>query len=222
MIKRVSHDQRGLSNPLIIPLILILLAFFGALGFGFWAYSERTNYKENVDEIVATKVEVAQKETATAKDTEFIQREKQPLKDYNGPSFYGNISIKYPKTWSAYVDETGTSSPIDGYFYPSFVPGIKSDTSFAFRLQVSDKTFAEEIRGYDNSVEKGEAKAKPYKPVNVENVVGSRIQGVLENNKSGIIILLPLRDKTIKLWTESDQYFEDFEKNILANFKFTP
>ncbi len=53
-----------------------------------------------------------------SKDNEFIVREKQPLQTYTGPSAFGSISVKYPKTWSAYVDETNSSTPVDGYFHP--------------------------------------------------------------------------------------------------------
>lgn len=217
----LDKNEYGAVNFLLIALIFVLLMFFGALGFGYWAYAQRTDYKDNVDEKVNTAVEVAKKETATEKDNEFIQREKQPLKEYAGPASFGSISLKYPKTWSAFVDEEGSSSPIDGYFHPNFVPNIKGNTTFALRLEVTNSTYAEEIKNFDSSVKNGEAKAKPYKPVNADNIIGTRITGKISSDKTGVMILLPLRDKTIKIWTESDQFVPDFENNILKNFKFS-
>lgn len=216
-------DQKGAINVLLIPLIVIVLAFFGALAFGFWAYSGRQDYKNNVDEKIATAVDVAEKQTATEKDNEFIEREKQPLKEYQGPSSLGTIIIKYPKTWSAYVNDSGKgSAPLDGYFYPGVVPGVDTGASYALRLQVSEKTFSDEAKTYDNDVKQGKVSSQPYQPVNVKNVVGLRLTGEIEKGKQGIMILLPLRDKTIKLWTEAPQFEQDFDTNILPNFSFTP
>jgi len=36
------------------------------------------------------------------------------------------------------------------------------------------------------------------------------------------MILLPLRDKTLKISTESQQFVGDFDNIILANLKFVP
>lgn len=216
-------NQQGSINILLIPLILSLVFFFTSLGFGLWAYSSRQDYKNNVDEKIATAVDVAKKETATTKDNEFIEREKQPLKEYKGPASYGSVTIKYPKTWSAYVDESGKSSMgVDGFFHPNFVPGLQSPTAFALRVQVTNRPYADELQSFDSSVKQGKTKASPYKPVNVENIIGSRLTGDIGNQENGTLILLPLRDKTVKLWTEADQFNKDFEKNILANFKFSP
>jgi hypothetical protein len=218
----IKDNEHGAINFLLIALIFVLLMFFGALGFGYWAYAQRTDYKENVDEKIATAVEIAKKETATEKDNDFIQREKLPLKEYAGPASFGSLIVKYPKTWSAYVDEEGSSSPVDAFFHPNFVPNGRGETAFALRLQITNSTYADEIKQFDSSVKSGKAKAKPYKPVNNDNIIGTRITGEIETNKTGVMILLPLRDKTIKIWTESDQFVSDFENNILKNFKFTP
>lgn len=210
-------------NVLLIPVVLLTIFLLGALGFGLWAYGSRQDYKDNVDEKIGTAVEIAKKETATEKDNEFIEREKRPLKDYSGPDAYGSINIKYPKTWSAYVVEgTNASTPLDGYFHPNYVPGEKSGASYALRVQVVGKTFDQQVRQFDGNVRAGKTKAKPYKPANVDNVVGLRLEGQLENQQQGTMILLQLRDKTIKIWTEGDQYKKDFTDNILANLKFVP
>ena len=46
-------DQRGAINALLIPLILVIVFFLGAAGFGYWAFSERQDYKNNSDAKVA-------------------------------------------------------------------------------------------------------------------------------------------------------------------------
>lgn len=220
---RLRTSQSGQINALLIPLVLSVLLLFGAIGFGAWAFTSRQDYKDNVDSKVVKAVEIAKKETETAKDNEFTEREKEPLKDYRGPSQFGSVIIKYPKTWSGYVDDTGRSTaPVDGYFYPSTVPGIQSETSYALRLQVVNRDFSTELRSYDSAVKQGTVKVESYKPKNVPDVVGAKLQGEIASKKQGILIMLPLRDKTIKIYTESDKFYNDFNTFILPNFTFTP
>lgn len=216
---KIKSREEGSIDILLIPLILAVVFFLAALGFGLWAYSERTDYKNNTDAKIATAVEVAEKETATEKDNEFIQREKEPLQDYQGPATQGTIVLKYPKTWSAYVDE---SKGVDGFFHPNFVPGVATDPNYALRLQVVDKPYAEELKAFDSQVKQGKTTATPYKPINVDNIIGTQLTGEIDGQKTGTLILLPLRDKTIKIWTEADQFKEDFFNNVMANFKFAP
>lgn len=218
----LAKNQRGAMNVLLIPLILLIVMFLGALGFGFWAFMGMQDYKNNVDEKVVAAVEVAKKETATKKDNEFTEREKEPHKTYQGPSAQGSILIKYPKTWSGYVDEGRSGSAVDGYFHPSTVPGTQSGVAYALRVQVTNRGFHDEVKSLDSAVRAGRARSSAYQPAKVDGVVGVRIDGEIRSGQQGIMVILPLRDKTIKLFTESDQFHGDFNNHILPNLSFTP
>lgn len=221
--RSLGADERGVMNTLLIPLILTVVMLLAVIGFGAWAYMGRQDYKNNVDAKIKTATEIAVQEAKTAKDNEFIEKEKLPLKSYQGSAQAGSLIVKYPKTWSGYVaDSNSGNTPIDGYFYPNTVPGTASDAAYALRVQVINKTFADEIKSYDSLVKQGKATAQPYQPVNVSGVVGLRVEGEISNKKQGIMVLVPLRDKTIKIYTESNQYFNDFNNNVLPNFSFTP
>src|SRR3989344_4524267 len=97
-----QHHHKHHVNGWLIACIITTLLFIAFAGFFGWAYMSRQDYKDNVDQKIATAVEVAKKQTETAKDNEFLEKEKLPLQDYTGPSQYGSLNIKYPKTWSAY------------------------------------------------------------------------------------------------------------------------
>ncbi len=216
-------DESGAVNGLLISLIFTIVFLIGAIGFGFWAFASRQDYKDNVDEKIAAAVEIAKQETSSSKDTEFIEREKNPLKEYSGPSSFGSVKIKYPKTWGAYVDEVGNSGfAVDGYFHPNFVPGVNSEPSYALRLQVVNRTFDDEAKRFDTDIEQGKTTAKPYVPVNVKEAIGLRLDGDIGDRKQGTLILIKLRDKTLKIWTEADQYKKDFTDNVLSNLTFSP
>jgi hypothetical protein len=133
------------SWALIIALVIFVLLTFAATGFGVWAFAERQNYKDNSDKISAKAVEIAIQKEDTKKDNEFLEREKSPLKKYQGPDTYGGLDISYPKTWSAYVVTDNGATPVDGYFHPNYVPGIQSKAAFALRVQVLSRTYEQEL-----------------------------------------------------------------------------
>ncbi|MEO5627913.1 MAG: hypothetical protein ABIQ89_03420 [Candidatus Saccharimonadales bacterium] len=215
-------DQRGHMDMLLIPLILVAILFVAAGSFGIWAYMSRQDYKDNSDAKVDAAVVVAEQKTSTAKDVEFLEKEKQPLVSYNGPAPYGSLKVSYPKTWSAYVAEKANgSTPVDAYFHPKFVPAQTPDVSYALRVQISDTSFASVVKTFDNAVKSGKVKASAYVPANAPNVTGVRFDGEIASKKQGSMIIVPIRDKSLKIWTESQDFVKDFNENILPNYTFS-
>jgi hypothetical protein len=219
----VQPPKKGL-NILLIPLVLAVLLLVGAIGFGAWAFGGMQDYKNNVQPKIDKAVAVAKQETETAKDAEFVEKEKSPLRTYTSPQAAGSIAIQYPKTWSAFVTERpDENDPIDGYFHPSYVPGEDSGTDFALRLKVISQPYAEYLQQYEGKIESGEVAMSPYRPPKMpESVVGARLEGEINTGQQDVVVLLPLRDKTIEISTESTQFKNDFEKIILANLTYNP
>ncbi len=217
-------NNHGDSNALLISLILVSVLLVGSLAFGVWAFLSRQDYKTNVDAKIAAASEVVKQQTMQEDAANFAEQEKQPLKDYKGPASYGSIVIKYPKTWSAYVEESQNQAiPLNGYFNPAFVPKKDdSNSTFALRMQVVSQGFDQVVNGYDSNVTQGKTKAKAFKLDKVAGSSGLMLTGQLDGTKQGTMVLLKLRDKTLKLWTEGDQYKSDFTKLILPNVVFEP
>lgn len=216
-------NQLGAINALFIPFVVVTLLFFGATAFGAVAFIGRQDYKNNVDQKIAAAVEVAKKETASAKDNEFKEQEKHPLKPYTTPATFGSVSTQVPKTWSIYSSESGKgTTPISAYFHPNYVPAIDGGVSLALRLEILENSYSEELQQFDSAARAGTVKVSPYAAQKVPSVVGARIDGEIGPKKKGSIVLLPLRDKTIKIWTEADQFQKDFNESVLPNLTFTP
>jgi hypothetical protein len=222
-IMRVTN-QSGAINILLIPLILLVLFFIGAMSFAAWAYQGRQDYKNNVDQKVDAAVVVAKQQQSVVKDKEFAEKEKSPFKTYNGPSAYGSLSVQYPKTWSGYVsDDTNNDPYVDGYFYPGVVPNTTSEKAvFALRIQVVQQSYSDVLSNLQNEVDEGKVKLAPYKLPKVPSVIGSRLDGQVDNQKVGTMILLPMRDKTLKIWTNAPQFQGDLDTYILPNLTFSP
>lgn len=216
--------QAGFLNVGALFAVLFGLLFIAAAGFGYWAFMGRQDYKNNVDQKIAVAVDNAKQTLSAKKDQEFAEKEKSPLKTYTSPSAYGSIVINYPKTWSGYVsDDTGNSPYVDGYFNPGVVPTTTNQkTAFALRLQVNQQSYSDALNEFQDEVEQGKVKVAPYAAPKVPSVVGVRLTGQVDQDKDGTLIILPMRDKTLKLWTTGTEYTHDFETFILPNFSFSP
>jgi hypothetical protein len=222
-MKRIS-GERGSSTALVIAVVMVSLLFVGVAVFGVWAFMGRQDYKDNVDSKIVSAVAANTKEVQAKDAADYAEAAKQPLKTYVGPDTYGSVHISYPKTWSAYVVTAGSSSlPLDMYAQPDVVPSITAVTSaFALRVQVTQTTYSQSLTQYQSLQKSGKVTVTPYALPKNSDVVGVRIDGQLTDTKQGSMIILPLRDKSLKLWTESNQYISDFNNIILPNASFSP
>jgi len=220
-----TSRQAGAMNLLIVPLILLLVVTIGVSAFAYTSYTQAQDYKNNVDAKIAVAVDASEKKVSEQKDKDYAEKEKYPYVTYTGPQAAGSIRIQYPKTWSAYTvaSEKNTSKPLDGYFYPGQVPDISdNNNTYALRSLVSTSSYDSLMKQYAAKQKQGKVTIQPYQSPNVPNVIGSRIDGEVKDKKQGAMILMPFRDKTLQLWTESNDYKGDFDKVILQNFTLTP
>jgi hypothetical protein len=219
-----TQDQRGEIDVLLIPLILVVFLFFGAIGFGYWAFMGRQDYKNNTDQKISVAVSGAKKITQAQDQAIYLEAAKLPLKTYVGPETYGAVNVSYPKSWSGYVDTSSSSTPLNAYFHPDVVPaaGNSRSVAYALRVQVLQQTYSDAVRQYQSQVQNGSVTVKPFKLVKVQSVVGVRVDGQITTDKNGTVILLPLRDKTLVVSTESKDFMADFNNKILPAVTFSP
>lgn len=207
---------------LLVSLIVSLVFLAAAGGFGVWAYLERQDYKYNSDQKAAEAAEESAAAQQVEDEARFVEEEKYPLKPYVGLSQFGSVRLEYPKTWSGYVINKGSGqTPISWYMHPNVVPDVSSNI-FALRVEVVDTPYSDSVSGFDNDAEKGAVTVKPYKLPKVDTVVGSRVDGEINRDIQGSLILLPLRNMTLKIWTESPDYVADFDKIVLPTITFSP
>jgi hypothetical protein len=190
---------------------------------GAWAYGGRQDNNNNVDAKIASAVAVAKEAEAKVKDAQFAEESKNPFKTYKGSSTYGSLVVKYPKTWSAYVRDSSTTPYINGYFAPNIVPDTTSQSStFALRIQVLGQSYSSVLKQFQVTGQTAKVSIKPYALPKVPGTVGAYISGQISSNKNGYMVILPLRNTTVRIWTESEQYKKDFNNIILANASFSP
>lgn len=222
-------NQNG-ETALIAVVVVLIVALIASLGFGFWAFSERQDYKDNSDKkaaVAIVKAEAAQKRVL---DAVYAKKAKSPYRTYKGPVTYGSISFSYPRTWSGYVDESGSQQPINGYFYPGIVPSVTQNdstpTAFALRVELLSRDYASVISELESQTSQGQTTASAYIPPSMKgkpNVQpGTRFDGALREGLKGSMIVIRVRDKTLKIYTESTEFLSDFNSPVLRSLTFAP
>lgn len=212
----------------LITTIVLAILLIGATAFGIWAFASRADYKTNSDKKSAAAVEAALVVQKTTLDAEFVEKEKQPFDTYSGKAEAASIQITYPKTWSAYISEATTgSNPLAAFFHPGFVPNTQnSDVAYALRTEVVNTLYAQVLQQYQSNVSQGAVTLAPYSFPKVPTSLGSIISGKIVSGKEklvGTIVVMPIRDKTLLVWTESNSAFgKDFNEVILPNLTFVP
>jgi hypothetical protein len=212
----------GMKKTVIIVILFILLV--ASVVFGFQQYSKAKDYKDNVDKKISAALAQAQAAQAKQVQDDF---DKANTKPFNGS--YGSISFNYPKTWSAYVDTSGSSDLINGYFQPDTVPGIQSKTAYALRVELLNSDYSQVMQQLNSQVKNGSVTAAAYVPPKLKgnpNVVpGTFLKGKVNNSDQtqvGQMAVIKIRDKTLEIYTENMTYANDFNNIILASLNFAP
>ena len=208
---------------IIVALILLLIA---ALAFGGWAYKKMNDYKNVSDEQINAAAQAAVKAQAQQLQDNF---DKQNVKSFQGSPTYGSITFNYPKTWSAYNDSTNNNEPINGYFYPDVVPGVQSATAFALRVELVNTDYGQILQQLNSQITQGALTARAYTPPKMQGVAnvvaGTYFSGQINNQQQtqrGNLVVIKVRDKTLEIYSESNDFAADFNNIILASLTFAP
>lgn len=202
-------------NPLTIPLVLAVVILLVASVMAVLYYTKFVEQRDNNQPIIDKAVAEAEEKQKNDLETEFVEREKIPTKNYTSPSELGTVKLVFPKTWSSYVQSKG--SGMDYYGHPNYVPA--ANVNYALRMSVTDRPFASEVKVYDNAVKKGELRATA---VQISGTTGTRLDGFLKKDQEGSMVVFPLRDKTLRVWTESKEFRGDFDNIVLKGLTFVP
>lgn len=216
--------QGGYVNGTMLALVVSIVLLVGSLGFGAWAFVSRQDYKNNSDQKATKAADERQAQTEEADALRYAEEAKSPLATHKAPDQFGGVTVQYPKTWSIYaIEGVGGTTPVDDYFHPHAVPNVEKDeNAYAFRVQVVEQTYDKVIKTYDNDISGKKLVASPYVLAKVPGTVGTRFDGQVARNKQGSLVVLPVRNMTIKIWTESPSFLDDFNKIILPNLVFAP
>lgn len=206
-----AKDANALiKTVLIVILSLTTLTFIGLF---VWMMIQYNDVKTDVDGQISVAVSKAVDEKTMAMEEEFAEREKEPYRDFAGPADYGELSFKYPKTWSVYVaSDASNGGDYEAYFNPIEVNAVSKDTINALRVTIRDKAYDAVISEYQRYLEQKDSNLS-VQAVTVAGTSASKYTGNIPNTDlNGIIVIFKIRDKTAILQTDSVNFESDFNK----------
>jgi hypothetical protein len=225
----VSYNSgAGPGRSLLFTVLLAALLVI-SLVFGGWAFKNMQDYKNNSNKKTTTAVNSAVAAAKQAQKAQDDQDNKSPNKVFQGSATYGSIRFDYPKTWSGYVDTTSSSEPINAYFHPDVVPGIQSKTAFALRVELLSTDYSQVVQQLSSQIQQGTVTAKAYLPPKLNGVTnvqpGTLFSGQVnsqDNTQRGTLLAIKVRDKTLEISTQSNDYLSDFNNTVLSSLSFAP
>ncbi len=212
-------SQKGAISVKTIVIILLSVSLVTSLSFGIWAYVQYYDYKTNFDTKRDIAVVEAKRQQAELDEQKFIEREKEPNRDFVGPEDYGRVTFKYPKTWSVYEAHDlakRSNQSYEAYLYPVVVPPVSNDGRYAIRVVIQNSGVDEVLKQYEKNTKEGLLKTSTF--VNGD-YKGTRIDGQFSKKLRGSAVLFKIRDKTFSIRTDSDVFKKDFNK-IIKTIKF--
>ena len=211
--------QQGAASAAL--LVIMTVAFLASTVFGIWAFMGMQENQQDVDAQIAEATEAAIELTEREKEAEFAAREKEPFRAYSASPVYGSLTFGFPKSWNVFVEEKSSGTLLDFYARPELIPGTGKNVKFALRVQIVDSSYEKEAAKLESGIEKGALTAVAYRASKVPQQLGILVRGEIGNDKRGVFVLLPLRDKTFRFWTEAEEYIEDFDA-IMETVTFNP
>lgn len=213
---RHSHEA-GMSVGIVVAIVALALAAIGFAALSVWALIQYNEQKTNVDGKIASAEAAAEKKQADTDELKFAEREKQPNKEFIGPSDYGSLSFSYPKTWSLYEANNGSGgNDYEAYLNPGKVPAVDDSTRVAIRVSILNDDYSSVLSQYQDQTEDGSLKGTPIK---FGSQTGTRLDGKFSDDIRGAAILFKIRDKTAVIRTDADTFKKDFNA-LIKTVKF--
>ena len=208
-----NKDTSGIIKTVVIVILSLLsLAFIGLFIWMFLQYNDASTDLENK---ISVAVSEARDEQNMKNEAEFLEREKEPYKNFSGPIDYGELSFKYPKTWSIYIEKDAVNGgDFKAYFNPIQVDPVSKDTINALRVTIRTDDFETVVKEYEKAMNKKDSNLK-VGTITVNGVVGNIYTGTIPNTDlSGYIVVFKIRDKAVIMQTDSVLFKADFDKLI--------
>lgn len=212
-----TNNQSGIANPLLISTIVLAVFLMATSIFSVWAFVSYLDYKNNTQPKIDGAVAEARQIQKDEDEKAFLEREKQPVRQLVSPSDVGSVTIDYPKTWSVYVDAAAKGLYI-AYLHPGAVHPISNRTPYAVKILVEPKPYEQILKTYASLIKNGSLKASP---ISIKGENGTRLDGTFANKFRGSVVIFKVRDKTLRVFTESDTFRPDYNGIILPSLKFT-
>ena len=200
----------------IALIVFIFLIGAGAIAGAAYCQSQFSTLNANVMTDRSKRVDDAKAAQKILDDQAYENRNASNTKEFTGPSDFGAITFKYPKSWKVYLENNDDSNPTyAAYFSPEYVPPTSGGYSFALSFKIVNQEYNKYLQTLN------QRKLISTQPWNNPNntLTGSKITGKLDEKAeqpNGSEIVIRVNNYTAIVRTDDyDKYGEDFDE-ILA------
>lgn len=215
-----NNSQKSFIKTIIIVMLSLVAITFIILFV--WILMKYNDVNDDVTGRINSAVAAAKQEQAMEDEKEFAEREKDPYRTFAGPADYGELTFKYPKTWSVYIAADAVSGgDFSAYLNPMQVDSVSNkDSIYALRVTVRDKAFDVVATEYQKAMDKKDS-GLSMETITVGGAVANKYTGKIPGTElNGFIVIFKIRDKTAILQTDSVLFENDFFNTVLKNIEF--
>lgn len=197
----------GIGVLLVIAIVLF-----------FWAFSQWQSARADVDGEIAVAVNAAIEVERKAGDERCAEQMKTPFSTLMSPVEYGPLIIKYPRNWAVFVESNAIGRDFKAYLHPQVVWPLSNTTRHALRVieHYGIKQYDTYTNQYDKLVGRGMLKVQSFTVTNSAGgtTTGLRYDGQFDDNIRGAVVIFKIRDKTVWMRTDSEEFMADFNQIV--------
>ena len=219
--------KRQINLHLVLTIFLgIGMVVFGVLAIIAWR--DNQDIHNNLDQKVAAATAIAVEKQKKEDKAAFDKANELPYRTYTADSVDGGFSLDVPKNWSIFSGHNnGPNRQLQLIAGPNAVKvnyAPNANNTLPFQVQLVDKSISSVNREWQDRIKtyKQRKKVLVNSSVSVSGITASKYEGIIDDkNHNGIVVTLPVRDKTMIISTDSVQYKEQFNA-MLSSAKITP
>jgi hypothetical protein len=203
-----------------ILLILVIVLGLGSLLFGILTilfYSQAHTATTTLNTQKEAAASAARTDQKTNDDAENLAASESPYRSYVAPIEYGGFEIKFPKNWSASVDqERSANTQVVLNLNPDFLRRENgTDGLVGTKVMLIQKTGAEYLKQFNG------VKTLKQSTTTVSGLNATAITGTFPDKRTTRMVVVPVRDKVIVFTVEASAFASQFDQ-ILAQSKIVP
>ena len=204
------------------PLVIVTLAGLSivAVGLGLLslvAFNQASAAKKISGVKTQAVIEAAVKAQALKDAAATELASESPFRSYVAPVEYGSFEIRFPKNWSATVQENrnGTAQ-VSLVANPNFIKSVNNiDDKTAAHIILSQRTLAEYIQTYTS------IKNLKRADISIGGIPSVQFTGGFPDKRTNRLVAVPVRDKTL-VFINEDPAYDGVLNQIMEQSRINP
>ncbi len=146
-----------------------------------------------------------------------ITAAENPFRSYIAPIEYGSFEIKFPRSWSASVEQARSNqTQVTLIVHPDFIKRDNNANELAAaKILLVQRTLNEYVKVFQSQ------KEVKRSDTTVSGVKGVQLTGKFADKRTVRMVVIPIRDKSLVFFNEDSNFAPQFDQ-ILAQSKVLP